>query len=551
MNPFALHVSGTADKVQAAFGTEVHDFEKGGTRFHANVREAHLAGEAAGLVASVGGLNSNPMQPLYERAVNPATSNSAAFVPLQKVQSASAGLAGFFTNNCFHIPTSYTIGTEGQLPVGVFYGNVYGQPGKSCGYTAAQMQTAYGLPAVYAEGQQGKGQTIAVIAGYGSATLTTDVNNFCSLMGLPKLTSSNLETVYSNGMPYNPSLGNQWVPEVSLDVEWSHAIAPAAKIVVVAAPSGDNQDLEYAIQYAAMNKLGTVISGSFGEPEVEIDSYDLEAYNTVIEQAAAMGISVNFASGDQADLGFGTSDGTVITPSDSPYATAVGGTSLGVPGGTGLEKEVGWGNNQTFVAFSSTVVSDPPYNFGTVDGAGGGSSLYFSKPVWQNALPGSYRLDPDVAMDADPYTGAIVTYTDPIDGPIVGAMGGTSLATPMFSAMWALASERAGHSLGQAAPIIYKLPTDALHDIVPATSPTNVVGTIIDNAGATFYSAVVLADPEQATDSFTSAVWAIDGEFLDLSFGTDGALTTATGWDDVTGIGSPDGFNFVSAAARH
>jgi subtilase family serine protease len=211
---------------------------------------------------------------------------------------------------------------------------------------------------------------------------------------------------------------------------------------------------------------------------------------------------------------------------------------------------VGWGNDQTFLAYSSTVVSDPPYNFGNVDGAGGGSSVYFAKPTWQKTLPGTYRLAPDVAIEADPYTGAVMVYTDPVFGPTVEAIGGTSLSAPMFSAFWALANEKAGHWLGQAAPLISKLPADALNDIVPATSPTDVVGTVIDSTAATFYSAADLAGPLEGTTEFVSAVWPIEGEYVDLTFGTDGSLATAKGWDDVTGYGTPAGLTFILAAAK-
>jgi subtilase family serine protease len=549
-NPFVMHAAGTADKVQAVFGTEIDNFEKNGSAFHSNITEGRLGGDAASLIVSVGGLHNLQMKPQYVQAKNPKTGKVTGSVPLAKVKSTSGGLSAFFTNACFPVPSEYTFGAAGQLPVGVYFGNVYSQGDQACGYTAQQMQAAYGLPAVYKAGLKGAGQTIVILDGYGSPTIEADANNFNALNGLPALNSTNFKVVYSDGLPLDPSLGAGWLVEVSLDVEWAHAIAPAAKIVLLAAPSGDDQDLQYAIQYAALHKLGSVISNSYGSPEIELGPADLDGYNQVIEQAAAVGISVNFSSGDQSDLGLGTPVGAILTPSDSPYATAVGGTSIGIPGGTDPAQEVGWGNNQTFIASGLTAVADPPYNFGNVGGAGGGQSVFFAKPSWQKALPGKYRLDPDVALEADPYTGAVIIYTDPVYGPTVEAIGGTSLAAPMFSAFWALASEKAGHWLGQAAPIISKLPANALNDIVPVTSATNVVGTVIDSTGAAFYSAADLAGPLQNTTEFTSAIWPIEGEFIDLTFGTDGSLGTAKGWDDVTGFGTPAGLAFITAAAK-
>ncbi len=549
-NPFALRVSGTADKVQAAFHTEIDSFERNGSKFHANVTEAHLSGEAASLIRSVGGLNNIQMQPQIVLAANPKTGKPLATLPLGSVMNTNGRLSAYFTNNCFHTAEPFTFGTPGQLPIGIYFGNVYSQAGKSCAYTAKQMQAAYGLPAAYAEGITGTGQTIVMIVGYGSSTIESDANNFNVLNALPPLNGSNFHMVYSDGPPYDPALGEQWLQETALDVEWAHAIAPGAKLMLVAAPSGEDQDLEYAIQYAVLHKLGGVISGSFGIPEMELSAGDVDGYNDVIEQAAAAGISVNFSSGDRSDLAQGTPVGATVTPADSPYATAVGGTSLGVPGGTGDAKEVGWGNNQTYIAFAQSVVSDPPFNYGTVGGAGGGTSLYFNKPRWQASLPGVNRLNPDVAMEADPYTGAVVMYTDPIEGQVVEAVGGTSLSAPMFSAMWALANEKAGHLLGQAAPILGKLSQEALHDIVPATSPTNVSGTVIDSTGANYFSPSTLAEPLQGASTFTSAIWPIEGEFIDLTFGTDGSLLTTVGWDDVTGYGSPAGYAFITEAAK-
>jgi hypothetical protein len=94
-----------------------------------------------------------------------------------------------------------------------------------------------------------------------------------------------------------------------------------------------------------------------------------------------------------------------------------------------------------------------------------------------------------------------------------------------------------------------RLPSDAVTDIVPVSSPTNLVGTVVDSDGATYYSAAYLAEPLVNTKDFVSALWPVTGEYLNLTFGTDGSLTVTKGWDDVTGYGTPNGLNFVTAAA--
>jgi subtilase family serine protease len=338
-NPFAIRAQGTAAQMEAAFGTELNNFKTNGTTFRANVTEATVKGAAASLVLSVSGLDNVPMKPQLAQAVNPKTKKPAVPIPLAAVKAASNGLGGYFTDKCFHTATTYTLGEKGQLPIGIYFGNVYDQGSLACAYNASQMQAVYGLPAVYKAGFKGEGQTIVIVDAFGSPTLMSDANEFNKLNNLPLFTSSTLKIVDSDGQPLAIPQSGNWVGETSIDVEWAHAIAPAAKIVVVTTPSEDDQDFQYAISYATMHQLGGVISNSYGTPETEHGSVTLEAYNQVIEQAAATGIAVNYASGDHSDLTLGTPVGATLVPSDAPYATAVGGTSIGIPGGTGHERD--------------------------------------------------------------------------------------------------------------------------------------------------------------------------------------------------------------------
>jgi subtilase family serine protease len=549
---FSISAHGPAEKVQSAFHTRIEEFERAGKTFHANTTEATFEGESASLVQSIAGLSNLGMKPQIAYVKDPKTGKARAPRTIPAKGSADFGLQ-LFTDECFTTPTTFTYGTSANLPVGVYFGNVYDNTARACGYTPAQMQQVYGLSAAYKAGISGQGQTIVIVDAYGSTTIQSDTTNFNSRYGLPAFTSSSFKVIYPTGKPLDPQLGlsEGWNVETSLDVEWSHAIAPQANIVLLAAAGEDDQDLQYAVEYATSHKLGNVISNSYGSPEIEDGQAALNAYNDVIERAAAAGISVNYATGDGGDLGLDTPVGAASVPADSPYATAVGGTSIGVPGGAGSAKETGWGNNQTEIAASPTSPLDPPYSFGNVGGAGGGQSVYFKKPAYQKALPGSYRLLPDVAMEADPYTGAIIFFTDsPSPEFQIESIGGTSLSTPMFSAMWALADQKAGHSLGQAAPILSKLTSSALNDIVPVNSTTNVTGTVIDSSGATFYSADALAAPLEGTTEFYSAVWPINGYGVNLTFGTDTSLHTTKGWDDVTGYGTPKGLAFITAAAK-
>ena len=117
----------------------------------------------------------------------------------------------------------------------------------------------------------------------------------------------------------------------------------------------------------------------------------------------------------------------------------------------------------------------------------------------------------------------------------------------MFSGVMAIAAQKAGHGLGQAAPLVYNLPSGAVTDVVAYSSPNNVTGTVNGSP----VSADSLAQPLQNTTSYYSALYnsPFSTRWYVLTFGTDTSLTTGPGWDNVTGVGTPDGYNFVSAIA--
>jgi subtilase family serine protease len=130
-------------------------------------------------------------------------------------------------------------------------------------------------------------------------------------------------------------------------------------------------------------------------------------------------------------------------------------------------------------------------------------------------------------------------------------VGGTSLACPMFSALWAISAQAAGTWLGQAAPILYTLPADAITDVVATNGPDNVSGiTRIPPNPAVIESADALAAPLGNTTEYVSTLFnGVSTRWYVLTFGTDSSLTTGPGWDDVTGLGTPNGANFVAAVA--
>jgi subtilase family serine protease len=342
-----------------------------------------------------------------------------------------------------------------------------------------------------------------------------------------------------------------WDVETTLDVELAHALAPGANIALVVAT--DHASLDEAINYAVVHHLGNTISNSWSSIEGFGNPVTLDRVNRILAMAAVQGIDANFASGDRGDEFLTVGFKSVDFPASSPFATGIGGTSLALNPDKTMAFQTGWGNNLTRIANTlsqGSTPSVPPIHLGFQFGAGGGSSLTFAKPAFQSSLPGTARMVPDISMVADPFTGAEFIQT--IGGvPSVGVVGGTSLATPLFSAVMAIASQKAGHGLGQAAALVYTLPAGAVTDVVPFASPNNVTGTLKTSGGTTTFTAGQLASPLDGTVSYYSAFYnsPFSTRWFVITFGTDSSLATAPGWDNVTGVGTPNGEAFVNALA--
>jgi subtilase family serine protease len=550
---FTIRAHGTIANVESAFNTEIHQFDHNGKLFRANVRNAQLDGEAANYVSTVAGIESHQVYPLSVRSINPATQKPYPPVPLGK-KGATVTLPAT-TTTCLTAPQTYVEQSGTSLPVGVYTGTVYELAGVNCAYLPSQLQTAYGLNAVYAAGLNGAGQTIILMEAYGYPTIEQDANAYFKLTGLPQLTASNFSIIYPDGKPTDPDAGilQGWNIEIALDVQSSHAIAPAAKILVVVNSGQDSEDFQYAIDYVANNHLGNAISDSY-EEDADYLSGTLEqtSWDQAIEVATAQGVSVNFSTGDGGDDGLGTPLGAPGVPSVAPHATAVGGTSIlndvNHPGST---ITTSWGDTLSYLAIGGPF--DPPEPLGLIGGGGGGESIYWPKPSWQSKLPGKGRQTPDVSALADPYTGVAIVVTVAGTQEIQCCWGGTSLSSPIFTAFWDLASEKAGQPLGQAATVIAALPYGGVQDVLPTTdsTPNNATAVITDASGTTDYTAAELfAGVLYGNKGFTSALWPDGTDFLlDFGFGIDSSLTVAKGWDNATGFGTPYGLTFINAVA--
>jgi len=571
-NNHYITAQGRVGDIQNAFNVQVNRLNIKGAIHSMATKEPSVTGPAGALVAAV--QVSDLGYSSYSRpAIDPDTGVAYSGVPVSSGPS-SNGL--FFSADCLRPPETQTFTTGGGNPTAVYFGNRYGAditsgvPNlPSCGYDSAEIQTAYGLDGLYKNGLDGAGQTIVIVDAFGSNTILADANLFSSLNGLPLLTPSNFQIVGATTCTATPKdtaecLGGGWNLETTLDVEWAHSIAPGANIALVLAADNSFTNLDAANLFAVENKLGNVISNSFGIQEIilaELAPSELVVENNIAELAAATGISLDVSSGDSGDFvavdeaELGVAVASVSANADSPFATGVGGTSTFLDAHNNIELETGWGLNETRIANPTPnppVI--PPLQFGFIFGAGGGTSAVYAKPSFQKSLPGSGRLVPDVSMNADPETGSEIIVTPdsvPGDPQFVEVFGGTSLSCRMFSGLWAIANQAAGTPLGQAAPYLYKLHGGAISDVTDLTfaSLFNVFGIIFDPPAApTFESPNSLAGPLQNTTDYVSALFqsSTSTRWDVFTFGTDSSLTVGFGWDNVTGVGTPNGVPFVA-----
>jgi len=390
------------------------------------------------------------------------------------------------------------------------------------GYVPDEIKGAYGI-----SGFDGSGQTVAIIDAYASPTILQDVNQWSTNRGLPTMTPAQLVQVVPPGVynrPQNPRQDPQgWYGEETLDVEAVHGMAPAAKIVFVGAPN-NYQDLDAAMNHVVDRHLAQIVTNSYGFNTELLPAGFVKPFEDTLIQAAIEGIGVYFSSGDNGDetsvQGFATTD----WPASSPWVTAVGGTSLGISSSKTRVLETGWGTS-TYNCSTTTQVCS---RTGWLYGAGGGVSVVFAEPSYQQTagLSLTGRGVPDVAALADPQTGLLIGQTQTFPN---GAsydeyrIGGTSLASPIFAGLMALADQKAGHPHGFANPLFYANPS-AFYDVTSvktAVARRNYVNSVDSTNGT--------VDRLRTFDDYSGSP----------------TQHTNPGWDNVTGLGTP-GSAFLS-----
>ena len=393
--------------------------------------------------------------------------------------------------------------------------------------------TIYGLKPLYDKGIDGTGQTIAVVGQ--TDIVASDIQTFRSVSGLPAL---NLQTVLVPGST-DPGLLTNDVVEADLDLEWAGAVARGASLIFV-----NSKNVFDSLQYAITNNVAPVISISYGDCELNFSSGELNAMNSLALQASAQGITVVAASGDTgaADCDYPTGNTVVSSashgpaidiPAGIPNVTGIGGTQFNDPkpadpntdpywsptnnsmNGSALSyiPELGW--NETSIELQ---------NKGSIAASGGGASTFFPKPDWQkgNGVPSDgFRDVPDLSFHAsfnsDGYLvcsrSSCVNGYRAADNSLM-VVGGTSAGTPAFAGIVALLNQISGPRQGNVNPRLYQLAstsTDAFHDVIGGD---NIVPCTAGSTGC----------PGSGSFGFSAG----------------------TGYDQVTGLGTINAYNFVS-----
>jgi kumamolisin len=424
----SVFLSGTATDFATAFGTRIAHYEYEGGTYRGRVGTLTVPAELADIIEGVFGIDDRPVAKPHFQRYRPA--------PSIGIRALAAGSS----------------------------------------FTPPQLAKLYEFPT----GLDGTGQCIAIIE-LGGGYRTADIKAYFQKLGLPV---PKVKTVRVDGATNQPSSADSADGEVMLDIEVAAAIAPKASIAVYFAPNTDKGFLD-AITMAIHDTTNkpSVISISWGAAEANWTGQAMTSYDQAFQTAAAMGITVCCAVGDNGS-GDGETDGKahVDFPASSPYTLGCGGTKL--------------------MATGTTISSEQVWNEGTSSATGGGVSDFFSLPAYQNGtgVPPSAndkkhvgRGVPDVAGDADPATGYLVR----VDGQEF-VIGGTSAVAPLWAGLIALMNQKLPKRVGFLNPLLY--------------------GSL-----------------------------ARKGVTKDVTAGNNGVYKAKAGWDPCTGWGSPRGAKLLKA----
>lgn len=527
--PHYLQVSGPERAVAKALGTGIHLYDTAWGALQAPAGNVSVPSSLSGDVVAFDGLSA------------PAAAGPTAFratAPEPPVTAPHPQTAG-------RPPTAGHARTADTAACSDYFGQepATAQPpafGRTvsfatCPYTPAQLRRAYGAAT---RGATGKGHTIAVVDAYGSPTMAADADRFATATGdAPFRPGQYRQQVdparWKLGAPC--AAPASWAGEQALDVEMAHAYAPDADVRYIGADSCLDGDLMDAEASVIDTHSADIISNSWAEiihaRPGHLTPGLVAAWNMLFEQAAAEGIGVYFASGDCGDSSPAaatnglscdatTTEAQADFPSGSPWVTSVGGTALATDRSGGYAWETSMGDLVSIRPSGTGAWAPVP---GVFAFGGGGGRSDFPQPWYQKpSVPArlstvgraAHRVTPDVSLEGDGALPVLIGYTVGGSFELMG-YGGTSAACPGFAAIQADAEQETRHPLGFANPLLYSLGrTGVFHDVAERPGSTATVRDMGAGAGTLRY---VL-----------------------YTIGQDFGLPAAPGYDDATGLGSPD-----------
>lgn len=403
----------------------------------------------------------------------------AAAAPLVLMAATSGVAAGSLAVGGGAVPLSHLLSHHGFVtPPTTAQCEV--TSGIAC-YSPTQLQTAYNLGPLYAGGWTGKGKTIAVVDSFGNPNAAADLATFDKAFGLPAPPSIQVIQPAGPVPPFNandPVMAN-WAIETNLDVQYAHAMAPGARILLVETPVAETEgvtgfpEIVKAENYVIAHHLADVISQSFGATEQTFPTPQaLLNLRSAFTAAAKANVTMLASSGDSGATNAtlsGTTDylhRVVGWPASDPLVTGVGGLQYFLDA-TGKQ-------TQPPAVWNDTSL------LGSLASGGGGRSAIFPRPWYQNSVAnrvGSQRGVPDISLSASVDGGALVYLRKsaliPSDGFYI--IGGTSEASPELAGIVAIADQAAGHDLGLINPQLYTLNAQHATGIVDITAGTNTV----------------------------------------------------------------------------
>ena len=541
----SISASGTAQQVESAFGTSLSYHQVQGDKLLLADKDLSVPASIAAVVGGVTGVSDTVAKP--DDSVGGAQRTPAVSADYQQP-------AGFRVSQ----PCGSYFGQKLDTLLPTFPGYETTPPWAVCGYTGPQLRSAYDLSGP----NDGSGVTVAIVDAYASPTLFQDAHEFAAINdpGHPLRASQFSELLankFNDGGP-NDCDASGWFGEQTLDVEAVHDTAPGANILFGGAKNCNTPALNRTLRQIVDRHLASVITNSYGDDGGDVldSAGDRQSTDNILLMAAATGVSVLFSSGDSGDEYTTVGQVAADYPASSPWATAVGGTTLQIGSAGQRTAEYGWSTarsffcNQAFVTAGGCTSAQLgqwlPIDETLDGGSGGGTSVVYPQPFYQQHVvptslserngPTPMRVEPDVSMEADPATGMLVGETQQFpDGTYYDQyrIGGTSVASPLLAGVLARVDQTRRFPIGFANPALYSLygKPGALDDIQAThqdMSRSDYANSIDGSDGILYTTRII---DYQGQEEYCDANNNCTTRTV--------ALSTTPGYDSMTGLGAP------------